>query len=151
MTSTGDIQLATGLVVVYAFMSVFGFSHAMMTELLLGGWVMYAVLVGLLAVLYSYGFRLSALLSFIVLLRVITEAHGSYATSDSHRMRVYQRQASLDPRFDQVKSIDLAFASGNATFDPPVLLDTASNTKQPLLLFPPTSEQLALIGNNGHM
>ena len=150
MTPVGDIQLATGLVVVYAFMAVFGFSHALMTELLVGGWFQYAILLALLVLLYSYEYRLTALLFFIVLLRVLMEAHGSYVFSDSHRMRLYDRQRSLDPRFDTSKSIDLAFASGNATFDPPILLDNNTDKKQPLLLFPPTAEQLALIGNNGH-
>lgn len=149
MASVGDIQLASGFVVVYAFMTVFGFSHTLMTELLSGGWLLHAVLSGLMVLLYVYHFRLSALILFVVLLRVLMEAHGSFAFSDSYRRNLYQRQKNTDPRFDTSKSIDLAFASGNATFEPAILLDTNEKPRGPLLLFPPTPAQLDLIGNNG--
>ena len=53
-----------------------------------------------------------------------------------------------DPRFDPVHEVDLKMANETLSYDPARWVDPGRPVV-PLLLFPPTSQQLSLIGNNG--
>jgi hypothetical protein len=61
----------------------------------------------------------------------------------------YAAAQKKDPRFDKNRNVDLLMAENKLVTDPARWLDPGRK-KGPLLLYPPTPEQLSLIGNNGH-
>jgi hypothetical protein len=64
-------------------------------------------------------------------------------------MAEYSAEQRRDPRFNKNTNVDLQIAEGTLVKDPARWLDKGRK-RAPLLLFPPTPDQLQLIGNNGH-
>ena len=77
------------------------------------------------------------------------EVFGSYIYSHDGMMAEYSAAQRRDPRFNKNVDVDLQIAEGTLVHDPARWLDKGRK-HNPLLLFPPTPEQLDLIGNNGH-
>lgn len=107
-------------------------------------WV--AVLIFLLVKRYV----LTAIVLLSIGLMIRFEVFGSYAYSHDGILAQYAAEAARDPRFNESSDVDLQIANGTLERDPARWLDNGRK-RGPLLLFPPTPEQLALVGNNGHL
>uniref|UniRef100_A0A6C0I683 Uncharacterized protein n=1 Tax=viral metagenome TaxID=1070528 RepID=A0A6C0I683_9ZZZZ len=108
-----------------------------------GVWVL--VIMGLL---YQH-LTLTALVLISLGLIVRYEVFGSYVFSHDGILAEYAAAQKKDPRFDKNRNVDLLMAENKLVSDPARWLDPGRK-KGPLLLYPPTPEQLSLIGNNGH-
>lgn len=94
-------------------------------------------------------FTLTALVLISLGLIVRYEVFGSYVYSHDGIMAEYAAAQRKDPRFDTTRNMDILMAESKLTTDPARWLDPGRK-KGPLLLYPPTPDQLRLIGNNGH-
>jgi hypothetical protein len=102
----------------------------------------------LLFLLYKK-YILTAVVLVAIGLMIRFEVFGSYAYSHDGILAQYAAEARSDPRFDVSSDVDLQIANGTIEKDPSRWLDPGRK-RGPLLLFPPTPEQLSLVGNNGH-
>jgi hypothetical protein len=104
-----------------------------------------AVVVALLVKHYT----LTAIVLISLALIVRYEVFSSYVYSHDGLMAEYSAAQKRDPRFDKNTNLDLLMAEGMLPTDPARWLDPGRK-KGPLLLYPPTPDQLSMIGNNGH-
>jgi hypothetical protein len=102
----------------------------------------------LLYLLYKK-YILTAIVLVAIGLIIRFEVFGSYAFSHDGILARYLSEARSDPRFNKSIDVDLQIADGTLERDPARWLDPGRK-RAPLLLFPPSPEQLSLIGNNGH-
>ena len=102
----------------------------------------------LLYLLYKK-YILTAIVLVTIGLIIRFEVFGSYAFSHDGILAKYLAEARSDPRFNKAVDVDLQIADGTLERDPARWLDPGRK-RAPLLLFPPTPEQLSLVGNNGH-
>jgi hypothetical protein len=102
----------------------------------------------LLYLLYKK-YVLTAIVLVAIGLIIRFEVFGSYAYSHDGILAKYLSEARSDPRFNKSVDVDLQIADGTLERDPARWLDPGRK-RSPLLLFPPTPEQLSLVGNNGH-
>jgi hypothetical protein len=102
----------------------------------------------LLYLLYKK-YILTAIVLVAIGLIIRFEVFGSYAYSHDGILAKYLAEARSDPRFNKAVDVDLQIADGTLERDPARWLDPGRK-RAPLLLFPPTPEQLSLVGNNGH-
>ena len=102
----------------------------------------------LLYLLYKK-YVLTAIVLVAIGLIIRFEVFGSYAYSHDGILAKYLSEARSDPRFNKNTDVDLQIAEGTLERDPARWLDPGRK-RAPLLLFPPTPEQLSLVGNNGH-
>ena len=102
----------------------------------------------LLYLLYKK-YALTAIVLVAIGLIIRFEVFGSYAYSHDGILAKYLSEARSDPRFNKSVDVDLQIADGTLERDPARWLDPGRK-RSPLLLFPPTPEQLSLVGNNGH-
>lgn len=72
----------------------------------------------------------------------------SYIDTQKQILSEYAAAQLKDPRFDESMNLDIQTARGTLKRDPARWFDPGRK-KDPILLFPPSPEQLALIGNNG--
>jgi len=72
----------------------------------------------------------------------------NYIKTQAEIISEFQSANLRDPRFDENVDLDLQTARGTLQRDGARWFDPGRK-KDPILLFPPTPEQLALIGNNG--
>lgn len=108
------------------------------------------VWVAVLLFLLVKRYVLTAIILIAIGLMIRFEVFGSYAYSHDGILAQYAEEAKRDPRFNKSTDVDLQIAEGTLNRDPARWLDTGRK-RGPLLLFPPTPEQLALVGNNGHL
>ena len=103
--------------------------------------------VWLLAVLglAYYKYYMTAVLLAVLGLRVAMDARASYVFSNAGIMGAYAELQKNDPRF--AGSLDVKVAEGVLAKDPPRWLDPGQSPV-PLLLFPPSVDQLEKIQNN---
>ena len=143
-----DIQVSVGLIAVYAFTALVGIPKtildALLTQPVFTRIVWLALICGLL---YSKHY-LSAVLVVVLGLRMSFESNSSYLFSTQGTLAKYAALQKNDPRFDASSEVDLKMANETLTYDPARWVDPG-RSPVPLLLFPPTPEQLSLIGNNG--
>ena len=103
-----------------------------------GAWV------GAVVVLLVNGYILTAIiliaLGLVIRFGVITYSHDSILAE-------YAAEQRRDPRFNKSTEIDLQIANGTIVRDPARWLDRGRQ-RGPLLLFPPTPEQLKMIGGS---
>lgn len=88
---------------------------------------------------------MSATLVALVGLHLSFQVSSSYVFSSQGILEMYRKAQENDPRFDQDSELDLKMANNTLPFDPARWQDPGRKPI-PLLLFPPTSEQLSLIG-----
>lgn len=105
--------------------------------------------VGVLLFLLYKKYTLTAIVLTVMALVIRFEVFGSYVYSHDGIMAEYAAAQRRDPRFNKNTDVDLQIAEGTLVHDPARWLDKGRK-HAPLLLFPPTPEQLQLIGNNGH-
>lgn len=92
------------------------------------------------------GYPLTALLVTILAMRFchLMNTQGDWTRAAMAR---YSAAAAADPRFDAASEVDLQMANGTLSVLPPRILAPPS-TKGPLLLFPPTEQQLVAISGS---
>ena len=108
-----------------------------------------ALSVGILLTLLYNKYTLTAIILTVFALVIRFEVFGSYVYSQNGIMAEYAAAQRSDPRFNKSIDVDLQIAEGNIVHEPARWLDKGRK-HAPLLLFPPTPDQLNLIGNNGH-
>jgi hypothetical protein len=108
-----------------------------------GLWV--AVIGGLLFKKYT----LTAIVLVALGLIVHFDVFSSYVYSPYGILSEYAALQANDPRFDRNTEVDLQIGDGTLVRDPARWLDRGK-PRGPLLLFPPSLDQLSMIGANGH-
>ena len=140
-----DITASIGLVAVFAFVAILGAPTRIMDAL-----IAYPVVVraGWLIAVLAFAFNkyyLSAVLLAVLGLRIAMDTRASYAFSNTGIMNAYAELQKNDPRFGG--SLDVKIADGALTMDPPRWLDPGQSPV-PLLLFPPSVDQLEKVQSN---
>jgi hypothetical protein len=140
-----DITASVVLVAVFAFVAIVGAPTRIMDAL-----IAYPVVVraGWLIAVLAFAFNkyyLSAVLLAVLGLRIAMDTRASYAFSHTGIMNAYSELQKNDPRF--AGSLDVKVADGALTMDPPRWLDPGQSPL-PLLLFPPSLEQLEKVQSN---
>lgn len=148
LATTRDIQVSVALIAVYAFMALIGIPKSLLDAALTQPvftrivWLLFVC-----ALLFSKNY-LAAVLVVILGLRISMESNTSYLFSTQGTLAQYAALQKNDPRFDPATEVDLKMANETLSFDPARWMDPG-RSPIPLLLFPPTPQQLSLIGNNG--
>ena len=94
------------------------------------------LLLGSVAALYHYGYRMSALIAGILSIYLLKTLNVNWVRSDERRL--YLEVGRDSARFDPSTSIDLQFANGSVKHSSPHLL---VNPRMPdMLVFPPSAE-----------
>ena len=140
-----DITVSLGLVAAFAFVAILGAPTRIMDALIAypvvvrAGW-----LLAVLALAFNK-YYLSAVLLAVLGLRIAMDTRASYAFSNTGIMNAYAELQKNDPRFGG--SLDVKIADGALNMDPPRWLDPGQSPV-PLLLFPPSVEQLEKVQSN---
>jgi hypothetical protein len=148
LASPKDIQASVVVIALYAFTAILGIPH-----IILDGLVAHAMLsriAWLSVIVYAlyHKFYLTAVFLVVLGIRATFDADMSYAFSHDGILAKYAALQKNDPRFDTSSELDLKMANETLSYDPARWLDPG-RSPIPLLLFPPTPEQLSMIGNNG--
>jgi hypothetical protein len=143
-----DIQVSVVVIALYAVTAIMGMPRVVMDALV--SHVVFSRLIWLSVIVYALYQKLymTAVLLVVLGIRATFDADMSYAFSHDGIMAKYAALQKNDPRFDSASEIDLKMANETLSFDPARWMDPG-RSPIPLLLFPPTPEQLSLIGNNG--
>ena len=143
-----DIQASVVVIALYAFTAIVGIPRVVLDVFV--AQAMFGRIVWLSAIVYLLYHKLYLTAVFLVVLGIRTtfDADMSYAFSHDGILAKYAALQKNDPRFDASTEIDLKMANETLAYDPARWLDPG-RSPIPLLLFPPTPEQLSLIGNNG--
>lgn len=140
-----DFTASIGLVAAFAFVAILGAPTRIMDALISYPTVVRA---GWLLAVLAFAFNkyyLSAVLLAVLGLRIAMDARASYAFSNTGIMNAYAELQKNDPRFGG--SLDVKIADGALNMDPPRWLDPGQSPV-PLLLFPPSIDQLEKIQSN---
>jgi hypothetical protein len=140
-----DFQVSVAIVAVYAFVSILGAPKSVMDALLSSGMILRAVwIVSILGLAYCK-FYMSAVLIAVLGLRISMDARSSYIFSSESVLAQYSLLQKNDPRF--VGSMDAEMADGTLAMDPARWMDPG-RSPVPLLLFPPSLDQLEMVQSN---
>jgi len=140
-----DFQASIAVVAVYAIFSMLGAPKSIMNALLSQGMIVRgAWIVAILGLAYNKLYMTAVLLS-VLGLRLSMDVRGSYVFSTESIMAQYSEAQKNDPRFKG--SLDAQLADGTLTLDPARWMDPG-RSPVPLLLFPPSLDQLAMIQEN---
>jgi len=144
-----DFQVSVAIVAVYAFVSILGAPKSVMDVLLSTAGYGSLVVRGLwiLAIIgLAYGkFYMSAVLIAVLGLRISMDARSSYIFSSESVLAQYSLLQKNDPRFKG--SLDAQVADGTLAMDPARWMDPG-RSPVPLLLFPPSLDQLEMVQSN---
>ena len=143
-----NIQASVVVIALYAFTAIVGIPRVVLDVFV--AQAMFGRIVWLSAIVYLLYHKLYLTAVFLVVLGIRTtfDADMSYAFSHDGILAKYAALQKNDPRFDAATEIDLKMANETLAYDPARWLDPG-RSPIPLLLFPPTPEQLSMIGNNG--
>jgi hypothetical protein len=143
-----DIQVSVVVIALYAFTAIVGIPRVVLDVFV--AQAMFGRIVWLSAIVYLLYHKLYLTAVFLVVLGIRTtfDADMSYAFSHDGILAKYAALQKNDPRFDTSSELDLKMANETLAYDPARWLDPG-RSPIPLLLFPPTPEQLSMIGNNG--
>ena len=143
-----DIHISVALIAVYAFTALIGIPKSILDAFLTQPVFTRIVwLVAISALLFTKKY-LSAVLIVVLGLRVSFETSSSYMFSTQGTLAQYAALQKKDPRFDASTEIDIKMADETLKYDPARWADPG-RSPVPLLLFPPTPQQLLLAGSNG--
>jgi hypothetical protein len=134
-----DTWTASVVVVTLVFLEVAG--YPLFDRVNGNSWLVSLGVVVALVGSFLYGYPLTGLILAILLMRY----HHllKFPSIDAARMGAYLAAARSDPRFSS-SEVDIEMANGTLQQFPPRML-APPNPKGPLLLYPPTSEQLRAI------
>lgn len=149
VATSKDLTAAVALLVIAIVPIVTGLPSSILDIIETNPIFIKAVWVFVLIYLMFKKYILTAIVIIAVGLMIRFEVFGSYAYSHDGILARYLSEARSDPRFDKNVDVDLQLANGTLEKDPARWLDPGRK-RAPLLLFPPTPEQLSLVGNNGH-
>jgi hypothetical protein len=147
LATSRDIQASIAVLGVFGLFSIIGIPKPLLNAVLSSpvlsrlGWI------GSVIFLMSYKYYLTAVLVALFGLNLSFNVRSSYVFSTEGIMEMYRAAQADDPRFDQQTELDLKMAEGTLTFDPARWRDPG-RAPVPLLLFPPTSDQLKMIGTS---
>ena len=140
-----DFQASIAVVAIYAFFSILGAPKSIMNAVLSQGMVVRgAWVVAILGLAYSK-FYMTAVLLAVLGLRISLDVRGSYVFSTESIMAQYSELQKNDPRFKG--SMDAELADGTLPLDPARWMDPG-RSPVPLLLFPPSLDQLSIVQSN---
>ena len=140
-----DITTSIAIIAAFAFVAILGAPRIVMDSLIAYPTVVRA---GWLIAVLAFAFNkyyLSAVLLAVLGLRIAMDTRASYAFSNTGIMNAYAELQRNDPRF--AGSLDVKIADGALNMDPPRWLDPGQSPL-PLLLFPPSVDQLEKIQSN---
>lgn len=143
-----DIQVSVALIAVYAFTALIGIPKTILDAVLTQPMFSRIMWLFFICALLFTKHYLSAVLVVVLGLRVSFESNSSYLFSHDGILAQYAAIQKKDPRFDPSSELDLKMANETLSFDPARWMDRG-RAQVPLLLFPPTPQQLSTIGNNG--
>ena len=143
-----DIKVSIALIAVYAFTALIGIPKSILDAVLTQPMFIRIVWLFFICGLLFTKHYLSAVLVVVLGLRISFESNTSYLFSTQGTLAQYAALQKKDPRFDVTSEVDLKMANETLTFDPARWIDPG-RSPVPLLLFPPTPQQLSMIGNNG--
>jgi hypothetical protein len=140
-----DFQASVVVVAVYAFFSIIGAPKSLMNALLSQGLIVRgAWVVAILGLAYNH-FYMTAVLVAVMGFRLSMDARSSYVFSTESIMAKYSELQKNDPRFKG--SMDAQLADGTLQLDPARWMDPG-RSPVPLLLFPPSLDQMTMIQSN---
>jgi hypothetical protein len=140
-----DFQASVVVVAVYAFFSIIGAPKSLMNALLSQGLIVRgAWVVAILGLAYNH-FYMTAVLVAVMGFRLSMDARSSYVFSTESIMAQYSELQKNDPRFKG--SLDAQLADGTLQLDPARWMDPG-RSPVPLLLFPPSLDQLHMVQSN---
>ena len=140
-----DFQASVVVVAVYAFFSIIGAPKSLMNALLSQGLIVRgAWVVAILGLAYNH-FYMTAVLVAVMGFRLSMDARSSYVFSTESIMAKYSELQKNDPRFKG--SMDAQLADGTLQLDPARWMDPG-RSPVPLLLFPPSLDQLRMVQSN---
>jgi hypothetical protein len=140
-----DFQASVVVVAVYAFFSIIGAPKSLMNALLSQGLIVRgAWVVAILGLAYNH-FYMTAVLVAVMGFRLSTDTRSSYVFSTESIMAQYSELQKNDPRFKG--SMDAQLADGTLQLDPARWMDPG-RSPVPLLLFPPSLDQLHMVQSN---
>lgn len=141
-----DAYAAYVVIAVLVFLEIVGYPVLTMVAASPMHWVLRLAMAVFVIGLVLAGYPLTALLVTILAMRF---CHLMNNPTDWTRaaMARYAAAAAADPRFDASSEVDLQMANGTLPVHPPRILAPPS-TKGPLLLFPPTEQQLVAISGS---
>lgn len=149
VASSKDLTAAISLLVVAILPIAFGLPSILLDTVVTNPIFVNFVWVSVLLYLLFKKYVLTSIVLVMIGLIIRFEVFGSYAYSHDGILAQYLSEARSDPRFNKSVDVDLQIADGTLARDPARWLDPGRK-RAPLLLFPPTPEQLSLVGNNGH-
>lgn len=148
VATSKDLTAAVGLLAVSVVPMVVGLPIPVLEVIETNPMVFRAAwVVALLALLYKK-YTLTAIVLLAVGLLVRFEVFSSFMYSEQGILAQYAALNRADPRFSASSSVDLQIADGTLVRDPARWLDPGRK-HGPLLLYPPSPEQLLLISSNG--
>ena len=140
-----DFQASVAIIAVYALFSIMGAPKSIMNSLLSQGMVVRGVWVVCILGLALSKMYMAAVLLAVLGLRISTDTRSSYVFSAESIMAQYSELQKNDPRFNG--SMDAQMAEGTLAMDPARWMDPG-RSPVPLLLFPPSLDQLTMIQSN---
>lgn len=149
VASAKDLTAAISLLVIAVIPIAVGLPGTILDTIETNPMFIKFVWVSVLLFLLYKKYVLTAIVLVAIGLIIRFEVFGSYAYSHDGILAKYLSEARSDPRFNKSTDVDLQIAEGTLERDPARWLDPGRK-HAPLLLFPPTPEQLSLVGNNGH-
>jgi len=145
LASPKDFTASIAIIAVYAFFSILGAPKSIMNAVLSQGMVARGAWVFAILALAYCKFYLSAVLLAVLGLRISMDARSSYVFSTESVLAKYSELQKNDPRF--VGSMDAQMADGTLAMDPARWMDPG-RSPVPLLLFPPSLDQLEMVQSN---
>lgn len=96
-------------------------------------------ILALLVYVYTRGLHYTFLILALLCVYLLRDVWSTWLKSDARRL--YLDRSADEARFDPASSIDIQFADGTATHDPPPSFYARDLSS--LLVFPPSAETLA--------
>lgn len=146
LASLRDVQASIAVICVFGLFSIIGIPRSILNTVLSSPLLFNAVWVGFVFFLLVQKYYLTAVLIALVGLTVSFNVTSSYIFSSEGIMEMYRAAQADDPRFDPQSELDIKMANNTLVYDPARWRDPG-RAPVPLLLFPPTHDQLKLIGS----
>jgi len=146
LASPKDTTASIVLIGVFALMSIVGTPRSVMNALIARPLAVSVVWMGFIAFLLFQKYYMTGILFALLGLYVSFNVNSSYIFSSEGILAEYKALQEKDPRFSHTDSLDIQVADETLQVDPSRWLDPG-RPPLPLLLFPPTPEQLRLAGS----
>jgi hypothetical protein len=143
-----DIQASVVVIALYAFTAIIGIPRFILDLFVAQSTFARIIWLSIIVFTLYYKYYLTAVFLVVLGMRISFDADTSYMFSHDGILAQYSALQKKDPRFDASSEIDLKMANETLSYDPARWMDPGQSPI-PLLLFPPTPEQLSMIGNGG--